>query len=202
MSGWCDAGTLFFCATFSSFNNIGATPARASLPMISDFNFESPILFTGGEQRAGDPDIRPSLQLPLSIPNALLNLAGVAETMECAIEHFASLQLVWTVVADGRLGGARATALLNEDSATRDTWTVVVLEGAGTGRHRHNDGGTYGECVITLAGELDDVLDGGAAVKLRRGAVMFHAGATTHEATARHFWVGLCHQPRGCTPVL
>ena len=170
--------------------------------MISDFNFESPILFTSGDQRSGHSGVQSCLQLPLAIPNELLNLVDVAQTLESAIKHFAPMQLVWVVESDRRLGGARATAMLNEDNATGDVWTIVVLEGAGTGRHRHNDGGTYGECVITLAGELDDILDGGAAVKLRRGAVMFHAGATTHEATANHFWVGLCHQPRGCTPVL
>ncbi|HTO03687.1 MAG TPA: hypothetical protein VL069_08295 [Opitutus sp.] len=170
--------------------------------MISDFNFESPILFTSGHRGSANSEVRPSLQLPLSIPNELLNLVGVAETLESAIEHFAPMQLVWVVEADGRLGGARATAMLKEDGATGDTWTILVLAHAGTGRHRHNDGGTYGECVITLAGELDDTLDGGAPVKLKRGAVMFHAGATTHEATANRFWVGLCHQPRGCTPVL
>ena len=170
--------------------------------MISDFNFESPILFAGGDRCFGASDTRPSLQLPISIPNELLNLVDVAEKLECAIEHFASMHLVWVVEADGRIGGARATAVLRDEETTGGTWTIVILEGAGTGRHRHNDGGAYGECVITLAGELDDILDDGAAVKLRRGAVMFHAGATTHEAIAKRFWVGICHHPRGCTPVL
>ena len=50
-------------------------------------------------------------------------------------------------------------------------------------------------CVCELQDELDD----GSAVTLRRGAVMFHAADTTHNAKARRYWAGLTHQPRGIT---
>jgi hypothetical protein len=166
--------------------------------MISEFSFESPLSFGTNNTPTRQPvQIGSGLQLPLAIPGELLNLEEVAANLIATIEHFATLELMW-VVEKNRDGGSRATAVLTADPLTRGVWALIVLEDASTGRHQHNEGGVYGECVITLAGELDDVLDDGTAVKLGRGAVMFHAPTTVHEATAK-FWVGLYHQPRGCT---
>lgn len=167
--------------------------------MISEFSFESPLSFKTDRAQTRQPiQICSGLQLPLAIPGELLNLDDVAANVTATIEHFATLKLMW-VVQKIPGGGSRATAVLAGDPVTHGIWALIALENAGTGLHQHNEGGIYGECVITLAGELDDVLDNGTAVKLGRGAVMFHAPATTHEATAEKFWVGLYHQPRGCT---
>jgi hypothetical protein len=166
--------------------------------MISDFSFESPLSFGTDNTQTRQPiHICSGLQLPLSIPGELLNLEGVAANVPATIEHFAMLELRW-VVEKISGGGSRATAVLAADAQSCGVWALTVLERAGTGLHQHNEGGVYGECVITLAGELEDVLDDGTAVKLNRGAVMFHAPTTIHEAKAK-FWVGLYHQPRGCT---
>jgi hypothetical protein len=169
--------------------------------MISEFSFESSFSFrTDNAQTQQAIQICPGLQLPLAIPGELLNLENVAANVTATIEHFATLELKW-VVEKISGGGSRATAILAADPQTCGVWALIVLEHAGTGLHQHNEGGVYGECVITLAGELDDVLDNGIAVKLNRGAVMFHAPTTIHEANAK-FWVGLYHQPRGCTAVI
>jgi hypothetical protein len=171
--------------------------------MISDFSFESHILFKkDGEQPRPAVFTDAALQLPLSVPSELFDLRGVAENIAATVKHFSCLGLLWTIEVDRRRGGARGTAVLETDEVTGAIWVLAVLERAGTGRHSHNDGGPYGECVITLAGELDDVLDDGTAVKLRSGAVMFHAPNTVHEATSDRFWAGIYHQPRGCTLVV
>jgi hypothetical protein len=170
--------------------------------MISEFSFESSSSFTEESVQARQPvAIYSGLQLPLTLPGELLNLDGVEETVSATIEHFAGLELLWVIEATSG-GGSRATAVLAADPLTSAVWALIVLENSSTGPHQHNEGGTYGECVITLAGELDDVLDDGTAVKLGRGAVMFHAPSTNHDATAPRFWVGLYHQPRGCTPLM
>lgn len=169
--------------------------------MISEFSFESPIPFgTDTAQTRQAMQSCPGLQLPLALRGELLDLDHVPPTVAAMIDHFAPMGLRWIVEETGD-GGARATAVLKTDSLTRDVWAVMILENAGTGRHQHNGGSIYGECVITLAGELDDVLDDGTPVTLGRGAVMFHAPDTVHEARAKSFWVGLYHQPRGCTPL-
>jgi hypothetical protein len=171
--------------------------------MISDFRFDSHIQFQNDSALPSSATDSPAaLQLPLSLPSELLNLRGVTETIESMIEHFSALDLAWSLEVDGIYGGSRATALLDIDETTGGQWVLALLEHASTGRHSHNAGGAYGECVITLAGELEDMLDDGTAVKLCRGAVMFHAPNTVHEATSHRFWAGLYHQPRGCTAVL
>jgi hypothetical protein len=165
--------------------------------MISDFSFDSSSKF--------DPRVAPDfnrplgLQLPVVVPSALLNLSGVAENLHAFVNHFAPLALTWVFEKDPARGGKRVTGVLSSDHETGGVWSFVALERASTGRHQHNGGGIYGECVITLAGELQDELDDGTAVALRRGAVMFHAPDTTHDAKARRFWAGITHQPRGVT---
>jgi hypothetical protein len=170
--------------------------------MISEFSFGSSLSFKEENLRARQAvEICSGLQLPLTLPGELLNMGGVAETVSATIEHFAVLGLLWVVEAT-RGGGSRATAVLAADPLTSAVWALLVLENSSTGPHKHNEGGSYGECVITLAGELDDVLDDGTAVRLGRGAVMFHAPSTSHDAKATRFWAGLYHQPHGCTPLM
>lgn len=172
--------------------------------MISDFSFENFIVGqSGASQSAPVQGESPmALQLPLLLPEQLLNLRGVAENMEAFFDHFSPLHLSWEIEGDRLRGGIRATAVLEADPRTGGVWALCVLERASTGRHRHRAGGAYGECVITLAGELDDVLDDGTAVKLRTGAVMFHAVDTIHEASTVSYWAGLYHQPHGSTLVV
>jgi hypothetical protein len=171
--------------------------------MISDFRFESHIVFNpeNSVQPRLSRESPIALQLPLSVPGELLDLRAVEESIAATIAHFSPLDLAWTVEVDRTRGGARASAILETDANTGALWMLVILEQAGTGRHSHNEGGPYGECVITLAGELSDILDDGTAVKLCTGAVMFHAPNTVHEASSDRFWAGLYHQPRGCTLV-
>jgi hypothetical protein len=171
--------------------------------MISDFSFDYSSVGKSGVTQTPSVEVESplGLQLPLLLPGGLLNLTGVAPNLAAFLEHFAPLQLAWKIEGDEARGGVRVTGVLQTDSKTGAIWALSVLERAGTGRHRHNDGGAYGECVITLAGELDDILDDGTAVKLRTGGVMFHAANTIHEPSAECYWAGLYHQPRGCTPV-
>ena len=168
--------------------------------MIFDFDFENSGGH-GGRSLAGGKGSGPrrlGLQLPLCIPGELLDLRRVESSAGDAMAHFASLQLVWRCDTDFERGGVRCLAVLSE-SATGGIWGILVLENASTGVHQHNHGGAYGECVITLAGELADTLDDGTAVTLRTGDVMFHAQHTIHDAIAERFWVGLFHQPAGST---
>jgi quercetin dioxygenase-like cupin family protein len=171
--------------------------------MISDFSFESPIVLKRSVAQRPPIEIENplGLELPLFVPGQLLNLIGVDLNLRAFLAHFAPLQLKWNHEVDKARGGVRVTGLLETSPDTGAIWALTVLEGAGTGKHRHNEGGPYGEFVVTLAGELDDILDDGTAVKLLTGDVMFHAVNTIHEARAEGYWAGLYHQPRGCTPI-
>ena len=171
--------------------------------MISNFSFESPVEFkntitttpsVGANSAAG-------LQLPLAVPGNILDLEGVDSSLSALLEHFAPLGLQWYPELDDVRGGMRITGILDENNATGGVWALVILECASIAKHCHNAGGAYGECSITLAGELDDFLDDGTPVKLCSGAVMFHAVNTIHEPSTERFWVGLCHQPTGSMAV-
>ena len=166
--------------------------------MIFDFNFESSAVNRSNSAVERSIDRGAALQLPLSISGELLNLSAVKPSAPDAMAHFAPLNLVWHCDTDPVRGGARCLGLLSESEAG-GVWALLILEHASTGVHQHNQGGAYGECVITLGGELEDTLDDGTAVTLRTGAVMFHAQHTIHEAIAENFWVGLFHQPAGST---
>ena len=171
--------------------------------MISDFSFESAISARSSSDQVDPAEGRRAfgLQLPLVLPGKLLDLQGLAPNIAACVAHFEPLHLDWAYECESPGPGLRAIAVLDLDRETGGVWALTVLESAGTGRHAHCPGGTYGECVITLAGELDDHLDNGKPLVLKTGAVMFHAPETTHEPRARTFWVGLVHQPRGSTPV-
>lgn len=183
----------------SSTRGPDVAPTGRLPSMICDFSFESNALFSvGGATSLTAAHPRPDLQLPLRIPGELLQLGAVAPSLEATIRHFAPLQLIWKI--NGEPGaGTRATATLEAHQATGGTWELCVLMDASTRRHRHHAGALYGECVITLAGALNDTLDDGTAVVLRAGTVMFHAADTIHDATADCYWVGIIHQPCGCT---
>lgn len=166
--------------------------------MISDFSFDSS--HTKFNSPVAPDFARPlGLQLPIVVPSALLNLTGVGDSLHAFVNHFAPLALTWVFEKDPVRGGKRVTGVVSSDRETGGVWSFVALERASTGAHRHNAGGPYGECVITLAGELQDELDDGNAITLRRGAVMFHAADTAHNAKARRYWAGITHQPRGIT---
>jgi len=172
--------------------------------MISDFSFE-PSVATSTEFVPFPPSdtVQPlGLRLPLTFPDDILNLRGVPLTIEACVKHFAPLQFKWQFDCDAGRHGMRALAIFDLNLETGGVWALMLLDRTGTGRHRHNRGGAYGECVITLAGQLEDTLDDASPVVLQTGAVMFHAAGTTHEARTSCFWAGLYHQPCGCTPVL
>jgi len=201
-----------WCACGDSVRFVPAAPVGVAsvfkspnplLPMISEFRFESSVVFNSNvnDPRSSAVDRPRGLQLPLWMPGELLNLRQVEPTVQAVLTHFAPLHLGWSYKVDKACGGVRVTAVLESDPVTGEVWELAVLQRSGMGRHRHNVGGLYGECVITLAGEMDDLLDDGTPVKLKAGAVMFHAVDTVHEARAEGFWTGLTHRPRGATPV-
>lgn len=165
----------------------------------SHSHWPSPKPFT---VKSGKHDGRPiKLWLPLDVPSALFDLSDVDHSLKACRVHFGELELDWKYERKGSFGRARSHAVLRFDPTTGDIWTLVVLEAATAGKHIHNRGESYGEFIVTLAGELDDVLDCGGAVTLKAGMVMFHAPETVHEARATRFWVGLIHQPHGCTEI-
>jgi hypothetical protein len=130
---------------------------------------------------------------------ALADVSALAPSVNAALAHFAPMQLAWTIDRDAVAGKARATAVLELDAVTGDRWLLAVLERARFDRHRHKAGGDYGEMIVTLAGELSDVDDGGRDLRLGAASVAFHGGNTAHEPAADSFWLGLFHQPRGLT---
>jgi len=172
-----------------------------NFPMISNFTFDYSTLVKCAEMArySADAENPLGLRLPIRFTTGLLNLKDVGPHLSAVQAHFASLNLDWWTELDRRRGGVRAVALLDFELGTGGVWALAVLERTDTGRHRHTEGGPYGECVITLSGELEDTLDDGNPVTLDSGAVMFHEGGTIHTANAPRFWAGLYHQPRGCT---
>lgn len=169
--------------------------------MISVFSFEPSVIATPEPRSASDTGDPLGLLLPLRFPPGMLCLDQVPASFDAMIKHFAPLGLEWSGETDEVRPGWRFTGVLDRDPDSGGTWAIVVLDDASTGMHLHNPGGVYGECLITLAGELEDVRDDGKRVTLCRGDVMFHAVNTRHDASAPQFWVGLCHQPRGNTPI-
>lgn len=169
--------------------------------MISNFSFESPVEFkpTNWPSAQAIPPNAVALQVPLEISNDILNLNGIESNVSALLEHFAPLRIAWMPELDEVRGGLRLTGRLESRGSAGSVWILVILECASIARHTHHAGGAYGECIMTLAGELDDIQDDGTEVKLRSGSVIFHAANTTHEPSTERFWVGLCHQPQGST---
>jgi hypothetical protein len=127
----------------------------------------------------------------------LAEVSALAPTLDAALAHFAPISLAWTIERDPVAGKARATAVLECDAVTGGTWLLGVLERSGFDRHRHKAGGDYGEMIVTLAGELSDVDDGGRDIRIGAASVAFHGGNTVHAPAADAFWLGFFHQPRG-----
>lgn len=140
------------------------------------------------------------LCLPIDFPTEYLDLSRVEMSIDACVAHLGALELVWQINHDRVIGSRWYRSILKADVPTGDTWSLMLLERTSMGRHLHNEGAAYGELIITLGGELHDVLDNGVATRLDAGSVAFHAPGTFHEATAPRFWAGLVHQPRGCTP--
>jgi quercetin dioxygenase-like cupin family protein len=137
----------------------------------------------------------------MNFPTEVLELDGIEPTVDAFLEHLKPLGLQWRVERNNEFGKARATSVFELNRETGEIWAIGALEAATAGKHIHNPGGTYGELVISLAGELNEVTDAGEPIKLPAGAVLYHGPNTTHQASADVFWAGLYHQPRGSTPV-
>ena len=136
---------------------------------------------------------------PTVFPTELFELDPSVCSIQEVIDQLAPLGLKWQVEDEPQNNRKRALAPLFVDPATKEIWAVAAIENWSSPRHLHNPGGIYGELVISLAGSLDDVTDGGTPVKCVPGTVIFHAGNTIHQATGE-FWAGIYHQPRGSSP--
>ena len=134
---------------------------------------------------------------PLSFPPQLFQLDENTSTVQSVIDQLEPLGLQWQVESDPDRKRVRALAPLHINPETGEIWGMTAVENWGSPRHEHNRGGIYGEAVITLVGELNDVTDEGEEVVCVPGTTLFHAGGTTHQATTEGFWAGLYHQPRG-----
>lgn len=135
----------------------------------------------------------------MSFPAALFQLDESVRTVQEVIQQLQPLGLKWQVEEDPVQHRSRAIAPLYVNPETKEIWAVAAVESWGSPRHLHNPGGIYGEVVITLLGELDDIADDGTPVKCTRGTVLYHDVNTIHQATGP-FWAGIYHQPRGSTP--
>jgi hypothetical protein len=135
----------------------------------------------------------------MNFPAALFELDNNVCTVREVIDKLQPLGLKWQVEDDPANDRARAIAPLFLNPETKEIWAVAIAQNWGSPRHMHNPGGIYGEVVITLVGELDDVTDDGVPVKCTRGTVLYHDVNTVHQATGA-FWAGIYHQPRGSTP--
>ncbi len=136
--------------------------------------------------------------VPTVFPTALFALDPDVSTVQEVIDQLKPLG------SSGRSKTIRPTTASARsrpffDPATKEIWAVATVENWGSPRHRHNPGGIYGELVITLAGCLEDVTDGGETVQCVPGTALWHAGNTVHQAVGQ-FWAGIYHQPRGSTP--
>jgi hypothetical protein len=135
----------------------------------------------------------------MNFPAALFEVDDSIRSVQGVMEKLGPLGLKWQVESDPANRRVRALAPLFANPETKEIWAVAAVENWGSPRHLHNPGGIYGEVVITLAGELDDIADDGTPVKCTPGTVLYHDVNTIHQATGP-FWAGIYHQPRGSTP--
>jgi len=131
-------------------------------------------------------------------PAPLADFTTIAPRVDAMIAHLSPLALNWQIERETP-EKIRAVAVLESEATSGDTWSLVILEKAGLGLHRHNAGGDYGEMVVSLAGELKDISALGHPLKLGASTVAFHGASTRHAPSADVFWLGLFHQPRGIT---
>ena len=94
-------------------------------------------------------------------------------------------------------GGRTAFTVLGGNKETGELHVLAAIERGSAPEHEHVDGGTYGELILTIAGEMQDVTDEGEPVVLRPGQVLVHRGGSVHVPRASTFWFGYYHQPRG-----
>lgn len=117
-------------------------------------------------------------------------------------EVVATYQLYKWQIKPGATGtGRMAYAVVSGNKETGEIFVLAVLEDATAPRHRHHDGGLYGEWIITISGRLIDVTDDGQEIILPPGTTLHHMGNTVHAPRAT-FWFGFYHQPRGSSVVL
>lgn len=113
--------------------------------------------------------------------------------------NFTSMYQVLEMLPDlkWRLHGQTAFAIIGGNKETGELHVLAVIEHGSAPEHEHIDGGPYGELIITISGELEDVDDDGVPVMLGPGQMLIHRGATVHTPKASNFWFGYYHQPRG-----
>ena len=104
--------------------------------------------------------------------------------------------LKWRVYP-GESGGKTAFTILGGNKETGELHVLAAIEGGSAPEHEHLAGGTYGELILTIAGELEDVSDDGEPVVLKPGQMLVHRGGSVHVPRASRFWFGYYHQPRG-----
>ncbi len=140
--------------------------------------------------------------MDMIMPGGLFFLDDSVGTIEAAIKALSPLNLNWRVQSGQGPSGKSAIAVLERNSDTGNIWAVAALEKNWSTHHRHNnEGGDYGEMIITLAGLLPDRDATGEPVSLTKGTIIYHAGGTEHEKFYSDFWVGVFNQPRGSMPL-
>lgn len=140
--------------------------------------------------------------MDMIMPGGLFVLDDSVITIEAAIKALAHLNLKWQVQSGPGPSAKSAIAVIERSSDTGKIWAVAALENNWSTHHRHNnEGGDYGEMIITLAGLLPDRDATGEPVSLTKGTIIYHAGGTEHEKFYSDFWVGVFNQPRGSMPL-
>lgn len=107
--------------------------------------------------------------------------------------------LKWRVypAGEGDAAGKTAFTVLGGNKETGEVHILAAIERGAAPRHEHVEGAAYGELILTIAGELEDIADDGEHVILRPGQMLFHRGGSIHAPRASTFWLGYYHQPRG-----
>ena len=140
--------------------------------------------------------------MDMIMPGGLFFLDDSVTTIDAAIKALAGLDLKWQVQSGPGASAKSAIAVLERNGDTGNIWAVAALEKNWSTHHRHNNqGGDYGEMIITLAGLLPDRDATGEPVSLTKGTIIYHAGGSEHEKFFSDFWVGVFNQPRGSTPL-
>ena len=140
--------------------------------------------------------------MDMIMPGGLFFLDDSVGTIDAAIKALTALNLNWRVQSGQAPGAKSAIAVLQRNGDTGNIWAVAALEKNWSTHHRHNnEGGDYGEMIITLGGLLPDKDATGEPVSLTKGTIIYHAGGSEHEKFYSDFWVGVFNQPKGSTPL-
>lgn len=127
-----------------------------------------------------------------------LRLLNDASSLEEITTIFGNLK--WRTYPSPQGEGRTSFAVIGGNKKTGEIHVLAVIENCAAPEHEHTAGGQYGELIITIAGELEDVTDAGEPILLRPGMHLVHGGGTRHQPRAK-FWFGYYHQPRGSTLV-